>query len=107
MLAISIILQVVIDISTNGTVEKLYKVGLLFIGLVVIGILVYLLNNTVIPMFVAKAIKQYKQYAFSLIVRQSNTEFKEKGQEERKGISFDNSCHNRWKNTTYCRKDKW
>ena len=82
MLAISIILQVVIDISTNGTVEKLYKVGLLFIGLVVIGILVYLLNNTVIPMFIAKAIKQYKQYAFSLIVRQSNTEFKEKGQDQ-------------------------
>lgn len=82
MLAISIILQVVIDISTNGTVEKLYKVGLLFIGLVVIGILVYLLNNTVIPKFIAKAIKQYKQYAFSLIVRQSNTEFKEKGQDQ-------------------------
>ena len=82
MLAISIILQVVIDISTNGTVEKLYKVGLLLIGLVVIGILVYLLNNTVIPMFIAKAIKQYKQYAFSLIVRQSNTEFKEKGQDQ-------------------------
>lgn len=82
MLAISIILQVVIDISTNGTVEKLYKVGLLFIGLVVIGILVYLLNNTVIPIFIAKAIKQYKQYAFSLIVRQSNTEFKEKGQDQ-------------------------
>lgn len=82
MLAISIILQVVIDISTNGTVEKLYKVGLLFIVLVVVGILVYLLNNTVIPKFVAKAIKQYKQYAFSLIVRQSNTEFKEKGQDQ-------------------------
>ena len=82
MLAISIILQVVIDIASNGTVNQLYKVGLLFIGLVVVGILVYLLNNTVIPCFVAKAIKQYKQYAFSLIVKQSNTEFKEKGQDQ-------------------------
>ena len=82
MLAISIILQVVIDIASNGTINQLYKVGLLFIGLVVVGILVYLLNNTVIPRFVAKAIKQYKQYAFSLIVKQSNTEFKEKGQDQ-------------------------
>lgn len=82
MLAISIILQVVIDIASNGTINQLYKVGLLFIGLVVVGILVYLLNNTVIPCFVAKAIKQYKQYAFSLIVKQSNTEFKEKGQDQ-------------------------
>lgn len=82
MLAISIILQVVIDIASNGTVNQLYKVGLLFIGLVVVGILVYLLNNIVIPCFVAKAIKQYKQYAFSLIVKQSNTEFKEKGQDQ-------------------------
>ena len=82
MLAISIMLQVVIDIASNGTVNQLYKVGLLFIGLVVVGILVYLLNNTVIPCFVAKAIKQYKQYAFSLIVKQSNTEFKEKGQDQ-------------------------
>lgn len=82
MLAISIMLQVVIDIASNGTINQLYKVGLLFIGLVVVGILVYLLNNTVIPCFVAKAIKQYKQYAFSLIVKQSNTEFKEKGQDQ-------------------------
>ncbi len=82
LLAISIMLQVVIDIASNGTVNQLYKVGLLFIGLVVVGILVYLLNNTVIPCFVAKAIKQYKQYAFSLIVKQSNTEFKEKGQDQ-------------------------
>ena len=82
MLAISIMLQVVIDIASNGTVNQLYKVGLLFIGLVVVGILVYLLNNKVIPCFVAKAIKQYKQYAFSLIVKQSNTEFKEKGQDQ-------------------------
>jgi len=82
MLAISIMLQVVIDIASNGTVNQLYKVGLLFIGLVVVGILVYLLNNTVIPCFIAKAIKQYKQYAFSLIVKQSNTEFKEKGQDQ-------------------------
>ena len=82
ILAISIMLQVVIDIASNGTVNQLYKVGLLFIGLVVVGILVYLLNNKVIPCFVAKAIKQYKQYAFSLIVKQSNTEFKEKGQDQ-------------------------
>ena len=82
MLVISIILQVVIDIASNGTINQLYKVGLLFIGLVVVGILVYLLNNTVIPCFIAKAIKQYKQYAFSLIVKQSNTEFKEKGQDQ-------------------------
>ena len=82
VLAISIMLQVVIDIASNGTVNQLYKVGLLFIGLVVVGILVYLLNNTVIPCFIAKAIKQYKQYAFSLIVKQSNTEFKEKGQDQ-------------------------
>jgi ABC-type multidrug transport system fused ATPase/permease subunit len=70
-LAVSYLLQVIIDIIAEGNVKGLIEIGWWSLGIFVLFVIVFLVQRVTFSRFMRRAVMQYKNFAFSQIMKKS------------------------------------
>jgi ABC-type multidrug transport system fused ATPase/permease subunit len=70
-LAVSYLLQVIIDIIAEGNIKGLIEIGWWSLGIFVLFVIVFLVQRVTFSGFMRRAVMQYKNFAFSQIMKKS------------------------------------
>ena len=70
-LAVSYLLQVIIDIIAEGNIKGLIEIGWWSLGIFVLFVIVFLVQRVTFSRFMRRAVMQYKNFAFSQIMKKS------------------------------------
>lgn len=71
----AVVFQMFVDYISGDNSRTLFQIGMYAVGFLVVCAVIHLLNRSIYPRFMKRAICQYKEYAFSELTKKSISSF--------------------------------